>query len=231
MRPATDPFAPSAYTAQLLHVARRHVQRARPAQVFEVGLGSGVVLAGLLQAGAGRGGGVDIEPAAIDATRQLLAAEGLADRAEVQVGELWSTSGGQRYDLIVANLPHFAAERADDGLHLPSWGSGGVDGRRWVDPFLEGLARHLAPEGLALMTHNGFIDLDRTQALVQPLGLAARVVQSASSVVAPAKLAGMTPAVRARHQGRSIHEVGAYAFVDFDIVAIEWASRRKPLVA
>lgn len=228
MFPEPDPFAPSAYTAQLLDVARRHARHARPAQVFEVGLGSGVVLAGLLQAGAGRGGGVDIEPAAVDATRRLLLAEGLADRAEVRVGELWSTSGAQRYDLVVANLPHFAAERADDGVHLPSWGSGGADGRRWVDPFLTGLPRHLAPGGLALMTHNGFIDLERTQALVQALGLAARVVRPASAVVSPVKVAGMTPAVRARHQGRTIHVVGAYAFVDFDIVAIEWASGRGP---
>lgn len=229
MPPASDPFAPSDYTAQLLHVARRHVRQARPARVFEVGLGSGVVLAGLLQAGAERGGGVDVEPAAVDATRRLLAAEGLADRAEVRVGELWSTCAAQRYDLIVANLPHFAAERADDGIHLPSWGSGGADGRRWVDPFLTGLPRHLAPGGLALMTHNGFIDLERTQAVVQPLGLVARVVRSASALLSPAKLAGMTPAVRERHQGRSIHAVGAYAFVDFDIVAIEWAARGEPV--
>ena len=88
MPPASDPFAPSDYTAQLLHVARRHVRQARPARVFEVGLGSGVVLAGLLQAGAERGGGVDVEPAAVDATRRLLAAEGLADRAKVRGGEL-----------------------------------------------------------------------------------------------------------------------------------------------
>lgn len=168
-------------------------------------------------------------PLLFDATRRLLAAEGLADRAEVRVGELWSTCAAQRYDLIVANLPHFAAERADDGIHLPSWGSGGADGRRWVDPFLTGLASHLAPQGLALMTHNGFIDLERTQAVVQPLGLVARVVCSASAVLSPAKLAGMTPAVRERHQGRSIHAVGAYAFVDFDIVAIEWASRGEPV--
>lgn len=227
MCPAPDPFAPSAYTAQLLQVARCHVQRVGAERVFEVGLGSGVILAALLQAGAVRGGGVDIEPTAVEATRRLLIAEGLAERAEVQVGELWSTSGESRYDLVVANLPHFAAEQADDGVHLPSWGSGGADGRRWVDPFLVGLARHLAPGGLALMTHNDFIDLDRTQALLQPLGLAARVVRAASAVVSPAKLAGMTPGVRSRHQGRSIHVVGAYAFVDFDIVAIEWASQQE----
>ena len=226
-----DPFAPSDYTAQLLQVARRLLRERRPDRVFEVGLGSGVVLASLLQAGAGGGGGVDIEPAAVEATRRLLESLGLGAQAQVDQGALWSTSGERRYDLIVANLPHFAAERAEDGVHLPSWGSGGADGRRWVDPFLEGLARHLAPQGRALMTHNTFIGLERTQDLLQSLGLVGQVVQSASTVVSPVKLARMTPAVRARHEGRSIHVVGPYAFVDYDILAIGWEPRHAPAAA
>lgn len=220
-----DLFAPSDYTAHLLQAARRHVREARPRRLFEVGVGSGVVLAGLLHEGAGRGEGCDIEPLAVAAAQRLLDREGLADRARVRQGELWSACTGEPFDLIVANLPHFASAQADDGVHLPSWSSGGADGRRWVDPFLEGLARYLAPGGCALMTHNVFVDLERTQGLLRPLGLVARVVQSASTVLSPAKLARMTPAVRERWDGRAIHRVGPYAFVDFDIVAVGWASR------
>ena len=57
-----------------------------------------------------------------------------------------------------------------------------------------------------------------------PLGLVAEVVLSASTVLAPSKLARMKPAVRARCDGQSVHRVGPYAFVDFDVLRIGWGS-------
>jgi hypothetical protein len=32
----------------------------------------------------------------------------------------------------------------------------------------------------------------------------------------------MTPAVRSRCEGQSVHVVGPYAFVDFDVLRITW---------
>ncbi len=219
-----DLFAPSDYTAQLLLAARRHVRAARPERVLEIGVGSGAVLADLLLAGAGQGWGVDIEPLAVESARRLMTQLGLDWRCSIEQGALWSTCAGRRFDLVVANLPHFAAEDTDDGVHLPSWSIGGADGRRCVDPFLRGLSTHLAPGGAALMTHNVFIDLERTRGVLRPLGLVAEVVLSASTVLAPSKLARMTPAVRARCDGQSVHRVGPYAFVDFDVLRIGWGS-------
>lgn len=225
---ATDLFAPSDYTAHLLLAARRHVQAARPNRVLEIGVGSGVVLSGLLQAGAAEGWGVDIEPLAVAAAQRLATQLGHDGRCTVEQGQLWSTSQGRRYDLVVANLPHFAAEDTDDGVHLPTWSIGGADGRRVVDPFLRGLASHLARDGVALMTHNVFVDLARTREVLAPLGLRAEVVLSASTVLAPSKLARMTPGVRERCLGRSVHVVGPYAFVDFDVVRIAWQDGGAP---
>lgn len=220
-----DLFAPSAYSAQLLLAARPHAASRRPARVMEMGVGSGVVLASLLQAGAQQGWGVDIEPAAVTRAQQLLHDQGLSDRCTVEQGQLWSRSKGCLFDLVVANLPHFASEDSDDGVHLPSWSIGGADGRRLLDPFLHGLAEHLAPGGTAFVTHNVFVGLERTHALVHRLGLEAQVVHSASAVLPLAKLASMTPAVREQSLGRSVHRLGPYAFVDFDVLRIQWPDR------
>lgn len=217
-----DLFAPSDYTAHLLLAARRHVAACRPARIMEIGVGSGVVLADLLNCGAGEAWGVDIEPQAVEAAQHLMGQLGLADRSHIERGQLWSTVSGERFDCVVANLPHFASEDTDDGIHLPTWSIGGSDGRRVVDPFLQGLAEHLAPKGVALMTHNVFIGLERTREVLRPLGLEAEVVLSASTVLSPSKLARMTPAVRSRCEGHSVHRVGPYAFVDFDVLRITW---------
>lgn len=217
---AVDLFAPSGYTAQLLLAARAQVKNQRPSRVLEIGVGSGVVLAALLQAGAGSGMGVDIEPQALASARRLMGELQLDERCSLAQGTMWSACEGQAFDLIVANLPHFASEDTDDGVHLPSWSIGGADGRLCVDPFLDGLAQHLAPGGCALMTHNAFVGLERTRERLARLGLQAEVISAASAVLAPTKLARMTPAVRALSLGHCVHVTGPYAFVDFDILRI-----------
>ena len=49
---------------------------------------------------------------------------------------------------------------------LPTWSAGGADGRALLDPFLEGLAAHLAPGGRAVITHNAFVGLERSREIV-----------------------------------------------------------------
>ena len=74
-------FSPSEYTAALLMHVRSQVTGAPPASALELGTGSGVVLALMLAMGAKRALGVDIEATAVEATRELLRQEGLANRA------------------------------------------------------------------------------------------------------------------------------------------------------
>jgi release factor glutamine methyltransferase len=105
---------------------------------------------------------------------------------------------------------------------LPSWSAGGTDGRRSVDQFLNGLGQHLAPGGLAVMTHNVFLDLGKTQAMLCPLGLQARVAFVASAPLTLNKLACLSPQVLARFTGQGIHKIGDYWFVDFDVIEISW---------
>ncbi|MES2943562.1 MAG: hypothetical protein V4772_11905 [Pseudomonadota bacterium] len=124
----------------------------------------------------------------------------------------------------MTNLPQFPAHHVEGDGRLVSWSAGGEDGRRLGDRFLLGLPGHLAAGGLAVMTHNVFIDLEKTRLMARDLGLQARVVSSTSIPLSAQKLASMNPLVRDRYAGRGIHNLGAYWFADFDIVEIDWGN-------
>jgi release factor glutamine methyltransferase len=215
-----DAFAPSEHTAALLLHLRRRFGGGPPGRVVEIGTGSGVVLTAVLAAGAAHGFGVDIEPEAVRRTQALLESEGLADRAQVVQGSMWSACRGQRFDLAVANLPHFPATRIEGDGRAASWSCGGADGRRLLDEFLEQLGDHLLPGGAAVITHNVFVDLGRTREMVARQGLGVKVVHTASAPIPMAKFIAITPEVLHRFQGQALHRTGGHAFGDFQIVEI-----------
>jgi release factor glutamine methyltransferase len=109
--------------------------------------------------------GVDIEQAALRSAAAMLRAM-LLERATLLRGSLWEPVGAARFDIVVANLPHFAATEPSDPDRSPYWSMGGVDGRHLLDPFLAGLGMHLADDGVALITHNAFVGVDRTEAIL-----------------------------------------------------------------
>ena len=162
---------PSEYTAALIQVLQAKAAMVRGAKVLEIGSGSGVVLAALGELGAASLCGIDIEEDAVTSGMLLLAELGHGETAELYVGDMWLPVAGRRFDLIVANLPHFPMERSDVPGRLPSWSAGGTNGRALLDPFLEGLEAHLAADGRAIITHNAFVDLDRSREILAGHGL------------------------------------------------------------
>lgn len=211
---------PSEYTAALLKVLQGEAARVRGSRTLEIGSGSGVVLAALGALGAASLCGVDIEQDAVDVSVRLLAKLGHGTTSELHRGDMWLPVAGRRFDLIVANLPHFPMEPCEISGRLPTWSSGGSDGRWLLDPFLEGLPIHLAPGGRALLTHNGFVGLDRSREIAVRHGLALDTVLSTLVYVPPEKLERMTPGVLSAEQGRTIHRYGPYSFADMHIVEI-----------
>src|SRR5262249_3980430 len=130
---------PSEYTAALIQVLQARRTAVQGARVLEIGSGSG---GGLGARGAGRGprlggGGIDIEEDAVTSGMLLLDGLGHGKVAEFHQGDMWRPVGDRRFDLIVANLPHFPMGDAAVAGRLPTWSAGGLDGRRLLDPFLE----------------------------------------------------------------------------------------------
>lgn len=211
---------PSEYTAMLLQVLRRRRAWVSGKDALEIGSGSGVVLAAMGELGAASLCGIDIEPEAMEAGSCLLNKLGYGDRAEFICGDMWQPLGSRRFGLIAANLPHFPMVRSDFEGRLPSWSFGGADGRLLLDRFLKGLRAHLAPRGRAVITHNAFVNLALSQAIVEEAGLALRVAETVMVHIPPEKAQLMTRAIVHMEQGRSIHRHGPYIFGDLHIVEI-----------
>lgn len=211
---------PSEYTAALIQVLQAEPGRVSGAKALEIGSGSGVVLATLGMLRAAALCGVDIEPEAIVAGTRLLEVMGLGAIAEFHRGDMWLPVAGRRFDLIVANLPHFPMAPSQIGDRLPTWSSGGDDGRWLLDPFIEGLSAHLAPGGRAVLTHNGFVGLDRSREIACAHGLSLAVLSTVLVHIPPDKFERMTPAVCAAEEGRSILRYGPYTFGQMHIVEI-----------
>lgn len=217
---AVPALRPSEYTAALIQVLRADASRVRGARVLEVGCGSGAVLAALGALGAAHLCGIDIEDNAISASTQLLEELGHGAISELLCGDMLRPVAGRRFDLIVANLPHFPMPAVEIGGRLPTWSAGGADGRSLLDPFLAGLADHLAPGGRAVIAHNAFDDLGRSRDRVAASGLSLRVALTTLVYISPEKLARMTAEILRAEDGRTIHRYGPYSFGELHIVEI-----------
>ncbi|SKA34248.1 release factor glutamine methyltransferase [Enhydrobacter aerosaccus] len=211
---------PSEYTGALIQALRTAPERIAGAAVIEIGSGSGVILAAMASLGAASLCGVDIEHEAVLAGAELLASLGYGDVSRFHHGNLWEPVQGQRFDLVVANLPHFPMARGKVPGRRPSWSSGGIDGRRLLDPFLDGLGDHLAGRGRAIITHNGFVCLDRSREILRRHGLGAEVIFTTLVHLPPEKMELMTDSVLAAEEGRTILRYGPYAFGEMHIVEI-----------
>jgi release factor glutamine methyltransferase len=210
---------PSEYTAALIQVLQ-FKPCVRGATVLEIGSGSGVVLAALGELGAASLCGIDIEEDAVTSGMLLLAELGHGEMAEFYLGDMWLPVLGRRFDLIVANLPHFPMERSDVPGRLPTWSAGGTDGRALLDPFLEGLGGHLKTDGRAIITHNGFVGLDRSREVLAGHGLELSVALTTLVYIPDEKLARMSRSALAVEDGRTIRRYGPHAFGEMHIVEI-----------
>lgn len=222
--PVVPALRPSEYTAALVQVLRAEATRIRGVRALEIGCGSGVVLAALGAMGAASLCGVDIEPEAIAASTRLLDDLDHGAIAELHQGDMWRPVAGRRFDLIVANLPHFPMEPVEFAGRLPTWSAGGADGRSLLDPFLMGLAGQLAAGGRAVITHNAFDDLARSRELAAQSGLSIKIALTTLVYISPEKLARMTADVLRVEDGRTIYRHGPYTFGEMHIVEIAVAA-------
>lgn len=216
---ATTPaFRPSEYTGFLIQAVREATQGQALGRVLEIGVGSGAVLASLAGRGATRLTGTDVDPDAIAEARRLM--DSLGEEVELLCGDLWAPLAGRRFDLVVANPPHFPMLAPGYAGRPPHWSFGGADGRLVMDKLMRGLPHHLAPGGRAFVVHSAFLGRAATDALLAQCGLHARTVKASLMVLAPEKLPVMTPAVLHGAAPEAILHLGPHTFLRTEVLEI-----------
>lgn len=140
---------------------------------FEVGVGSGWVAERVAAETGARVVGDDLSAEAC--------AEAAARGVEVARANLLDPVADGSVDVALCNPPYLPTPPEaewDDPMEAAL--SGGPDGRRVVDPFLDDVGRVLAPEGHALLLVSTLTGLDEVRARAAANGLTAEPVREES---------------------------------------------------
>lgn len=130
-------------TAVLLAALEREPTGPRE-RVLDLGTGSGALAIAAAHAGAGSVVATDVVADAVRCARLNVHLNRLENRVEVRQGDLWSPVGDEHFELVLCNPPYYpGAPRDDDERPFRA----GDFARRFAD----GLARHLAAGGRALV--------------------------------------------------------------------------------
>lgn len=141
--------------------------------VFEVGVGSGWVAERVAAETGARVAGDDLTAEAC--------AEATARGVEVVRANLLDPVADDAVDVVLCNPPYLptpAETEWDDPMESAL--SGGPEGRRVVDPFLDDVGRVLAPGGHALLLVSTLTGLDEVRARAAANGLTAETVREES---------------------------------------------------
>ena len=169
---------PRADSETVLEVAVQHFAGRPPRWMLDLGVGPGtLLLAALDQWPEATGIGVDASEVGLGYARANAAALGLAQRAELRLGD-WGAGLAGPFDLILCNPPYIGEGEElmpDVAMHEPGAalfaGADGLDDYRRIMPQLPQL---LAPGGAALV-EIGWTQAAAVTALAQAAGLAATV--------------------------------------------------------
>lgn len=165
-REMPDVYQPAEDSHLLATTASEEVRQGERA--LDVGTGSGYVASALDEGGANVVAS-DLNPAACEQARD-------EDLAVVR-GDMLTPFREGVFDLVTFNPPYLPTpehKEWDDWMERAL--SGGEDGRRLVDPFLEDVSRVLGPEGRVLLLVSSLTDIDAVREYASERGLVGDVV-------------------------------------------------------
>lgn len=170
-------LVPRPDTETVVEVARAtRSDKSAPCRVLDLCTGSGALAVSLAkELPAARVVATEISEAAAALARRNAERNGVADRVDIRVGDLWRPVAGERFDLIVANPPYIATSviptLAAEVQREPVVAlDGGPDGLAFYDRICAAAREHLEPGG-ALVVEHGFDQADAVRARFEAAGL------------------------------------------------------------
>lgn len=155
-------------------------------RVLEMGVARGALSIGiaLLTGDDTRLVGIDIEEMAHALVTRNAQANGVADKIEVRIGDLFApVQPGEAFDLIFGELPIIPVDAEEQRRYIADGYaseilniSGGPDGRYFVDKLIQEGAPHLRAGGALVLIQPSFIGVEKSLALLAQAGLTASVL-------------------------------------------------------
>ena len=170
-------LVPRPDTETVIEVARGlRTDRTAPCRVLDLCTGSGAIAVALArELPAAQVVATEVSEAAVAIARKNAARNGVGERIDVRLGDLWAPVQGGHFDLICSNPPYIASSviptlpaevRKEPVLAL----DGGPDGLAFYDRICAEARAHLLPGG-ALVVEHGFDQADAVRARFEAAGL------------------------------------------------------------
>jgi release factor glutamine methyltransferase len=169
-------LVPRPDTETVIEVARAlRPDPAAPCRVLDLCTGSGAIAISLAKELPGaQVVATEVSPEAAAVARRNAERNGLAERVEIRVGDLFAPVAGERFDLIAANPPYIATAvlatlAAEVRKEPPLALDGGPDGLAFYDRICAAAPAHLAPGGAIVLEH-GYDQADAVRARLEAAG-------------------------------------------------------------
>jgi S-methylmethionine-dependent homocysteine/selenocysteine methylase/SAM-dependent methyltransferase len=140
---------------------------------LDIGSGTGLQTVQLALNGAMHVHAIDLDDRAVANTLDNAFRNGVADRVTAEVADIYPWLPGERYEVVVANLPQIPTDPVSElSSHRPTdyWGRG------LADQVIAKLPGALASEGRAILTLTSLLSREQTLELLAARGLSAEVV-------------------------------------------------------
>jgi release factor glutamine methyltransferase len=154
----------------------RHLPLREGDVVLDLGTGAGLI--GVLAARRGhRVIATDIVETCTQCARANALLNGVGDRLEVRVGDLYAPVAGETFGLIATNPPAIPTPPDRDWSDLHSrMDNGGDDGWALLDRIIRGAPAHLSAGGRLVFPLFGFLGVERALETLRSVGLAPGVL-------------------------------------------------------
>lgn len=132
-------------------------------KILELGTGCGLLSIIAAKRGA-KVTSTDINPKAVKCAKENAESEGVLEKIDFRRGNLFEPIKNGNFDLIIFNPPYLPVPESEslEEKTQQAW-DGGLDGRKIIDKFLEGVENHLKPRGRSSFVQSSLTGFQETK--------------------------------------------------------------------